>query len=443
MAHPEPLLRGRAPASTAGARGPAAPAIRARAVLRRALPDAVHPPGGRARRLHRRGGPSALHGAGVPEALLESHRVHHRADRAHLSARASSRSDGRGLRDAGRLEPAGRRRGVGVARARAGRARRRGLGGRLVQLHQPAQPDADRLQQRPGQRLRDLDARPAARPHLSGRVPGRAAAATRIAVEGSTRPAWSPRWRPTTCCGGCTRSGCWSSAASSDVVPQLVALVRDRSVDAIGTNGAAMHALWTLHGLGALNETTTRAPVGRASGRAAAIRPAACARRQRWSCRATRRRPRPCSRPACAGSRSAHAPRGVPGAGRDAARRRRLAARCTRRAATPQLRRPLAGPALFIAAHRHRERFLTDIGPIRTRCRSRPCPSRCASETGCPTGASRRRQTSPPHWKDMEMPGSWESQGLPSLRRRRLVHAHDRPAVERRVRAQPDVRPGR
>jgi putative membrane-bound dehydrogenase-like protein len=38
-----------------------------------------------------------------------------------------------------------------------------------------------------------------------------------------------------------------------DVVPALIALVGDTSVDAIGLNPAAIHALWTLHGLGTLD----------------------------------------------------------------------------------------------------------------------------------------------------------------------------------------------
>lgn len=38
----------------------------------------------------------------------------------------------------------------------------------------------------------------------------------------------------------------------ADVVPALCELVRDTSVDAIGLNPAAIHALWTLHGLGAI-----------------------------------------------------------------------------------------------------------------------------------------------------------------------------------------------
>ncbi len=38
-----------------------------------------------------------------------------------------------------------------------------------------------------------------------------------------------------------------------DVLPQLIALVEDRSRDAIGLNVGAIHALWTMHGLGALD----------------------------------------------------------------------------------------------------------------------------------------------------------------------------------------------
>jgi putative membrane-bound dehydrogenase-like protein len=39
-----------------------------------------------------------------------------------------------------------------------------------------------------------------------------------------------------------------------DVVPDLIALTQDKSVDAIGLNPGAIHALWTLHGLGAIKD---------------------------------------------------------------------------------------------------------------------------------------------------------------------------------------------
>ena len=41
---------------------------------------------------------------------------------------------------------------------------------------------------------------------------------------------------------------------SKDVVPQLLALVKDTSVDEIGLNTATIHALWTLHGLGVMSD---------------------------------------------------------------------------------------------------------------------------------------------------------------------------------------------
>ncbi len=47
-----------------------------------------------------------------------------------------------------------------------------------------------------------------------------------------------------------------------DIVPDLVALARSRSIDAIGLNAGAIHALWTLHGLGALEGTDRTALAG-------------------------------------------------------------------------------------------------------------------------------------------------------------------------------------
>ena len=63
-----------------------------------------------------------------------------------------------------------------------------------------------------------------------------------------------------------------------DVVPQLIAMVRNQSVDDVGVNGGALHALWTLQGLGELNSTTTdayRAAVDALKHPAAGVRKAA------------------------------------------------------------------------------------------------------------------------------------------------------------------------
>ena len=232
---PQPLLRRRrGTADAAGRRPRRRRRLSERgAVLQRALRDALHPPGRRVRRLHRRRRSPALHRPCVPEAVLEPDRVHQRADRAPGRA-GHHREARRRVRDARRLEPAGRRRRVGRAGAGAGRAGWRGVGVRLVQLHRPAQPDAAGLQQRRRQRLRDVDARRIARPHLPRRLPERAAGRRSCRCRRTTPPGWSRRCRPTTCCGGCTRSGCSSSADQKDVVPQLLALVRNTSVDEIG-----------------------------------------------------------------------------------------------------------------------------------------------------------------------------------------------------------------
>jgi putative membrane-bound dehydrogenase-like protein len=44
-----------------------------------------------------------------------------------------------------------------------------------------------------------------------------------------------------------------------DVVPELIKLVRDQSYDEIGLNCGAIHALWTMHGLGALDSADSDA----------------------------------------------------------------------------------------------------------------------------------------------------------------------------------------
>ena len=45
----------------------------------------------------------------------------------------------------------------------------------------------------------------------------------------------------------------------TDVLPDLYKLARDTSIDAIGLNAGAIHALWTIHGLGALDGKTPEA----------------------------------------------------------------------------------------------------------------------------------------------------------------------------------------
>lgn len=61
----------------------------------------------------------------------------------------------------------------------------------------------------------------------------------------------------------------------TDVVPQLIRLVQDHSVDGLGLNPGALHALWTLDGLGAIANSTQ----ARDAARTALAHPAASVRR--------------------------------------------------------------------------------------------------------------------------------------------------------------------
>src|SRR5690606_17298962 len=62
----------------------------------------------------------------------------------------------------------------------------------------------------------------------------------------------------------------------ADVAPALVELVDDRAVDELGLNVGAIHARWTLHGLGQIEESNGRAL---AAARGALAHPSAGVRR--------------------------------------------------------------------------------------------------------------------------------------------------------------------
>ena len=152
------------------------------------------------------------------------------------------------------LQPAGQRRRVDFADHGRGRARRQRVGHRLVQLHRPAQSDADRLSHRPYAAYEtDLRDKKHGRVY---RVVYDAAAEERVADfagrrdrrKSSSTTLKHPNllWRR-------HAQRLLVERGQNDVVPQLIELVRDGSVDAIGLNVGAMHALWTLHGLGALD----------------------------------------------------------------------------------------------------------------------------------------------------------------------------------------------
>ena len=199
-----------------------------------------------------------------------------------------------------------------------------------------------------------------------------------------------------------------------DVTPQLVALVRDRSVDAIGTNGRALHALWTLHGLGALADATGEA----AAAAVEALRhPAAGVRK-------------------AAAMVLPQAPRftaAILDAGllQDADLHTRLAAVLTLadRPATAGLGEALYAAArdernyrdrwlsraLHIAAFRHREPFLTQYRSDSQALPPEALPIALRLGDNTPDWRTPDAAVLAAEWKEIEAPGSWESQGLPGF----------------------------
>ena len=196
-----------------------------------------------------------------------------------------------------------------------------------------------------------------------------------------------------------------------DVVPQLLTLVRNTSVDAIGINGGAMHALWTLHGLGELNTTTTEAYRGAVQ---ALKHPAAGVRKA-----AAQVLPK-----------TAVAAAAILDAGllQDPELHTRLAATLViaDMPASPQTADalykesqkaetysdPWLGRAFYIAATRHQAGFLPLYSADATRLpfSSLSVPLRMGNAT--PDWRSPGAQELNASWKDMPLPGNWESRGL-------------------------------
>jgi putative membrane-bound dehydrogenase-like protein len=199
-----------------------------------------------------------------------------------------------------------------------------------------------------------------------------------------------------------------------DVVPQLIGLVRDTSVDAIGTNGAALHGLWTLHGLGELTSTTTeagRAAVGALKHPAAGVRKAAAM-----------------VLPTGAESSAAILSAGLL---QDPDLHTRLAvilklADMPASAATGQAIYTASldaanygdrwlSRALYIAAYRHREGFLSAYRADPQALPSSALPVALRLGNNRPDWRTPGASVLAADWKETEVPGKWESHGLPDF----------------------------
>ena len=199
-----------------------------------------------------------------------------------------------------------------------------------------------------------------------------------------------------------------------DVVPQLVTLARGKAVDEIGLNGGALHALWTLHGLGELSTLTTdagRAAVDALKHPAAGVRKAA----------------------AMVLPKTPESAQAILQAGllRDPDLHTRLAVLLVlaEMPASPEVARALyvasaAGDnyadrwlsrATFIAATRHKDAFVAEYRADPKALPSSALPMSLRLGTTRPDWRTPDAASIAADWKDMQAPGSWESRGLPDF----------------------------
>jgi uncharacterized protein len=199
-----------------------------------------------------------------------------------------------------------------------------------------------------------------------------------------------------------------------DVVPQLIKLVQNTSVDAIGINGGAMHALWTLKGLGEIDapgSDSYRAAVAALKHPASGVRKAAAM-------------VLPKTAPAATALLSN-------GALADQDLHTRLAATL---AVAEMPEAPEIGTALYresrkpenfsdrwlsrafyIAALKHKSSFTTAYKADKNAVPFDALPISIRLGTLKPDWRQPNAKEIAADWKDMQVPGNWESRGLPDF----------------------------
>jgi putative membrane-bound dehydrogenase-like protein len=202
--------------------------------------------------------------------------------------------------------------------------------------------------------------------------------------------------------------------AQKDVVPQLIALVRNPSVDAIGVNGGAFHALWTLQGLGSLDTPSGAAytaAVGALKHPAAGVRKAA----------------------AMVLPHTGEAAQAILTAGllKDPDFHTRLAAALALAdmPSSPEIGQALyresqvspnytdkwLSRAFYIAATRHQKGFTTAYHADRNALPYTDLPIALRIGSIKPDWRSPAAPVIASDWKDMQVPGNWEARGLPDF----------------------------
>ncbi len=199
-----------------------------------------------------------------------------------------------------------------------------------------------------------------------------------------------------------------------DVVPQLVALVRNTTVDSVGISGGAFHALWTLQGLGALDALSGEAytaAVGALRHPAAGVRKAAAmvlphteASAQAILTAGLLKDPDLHTRLAAVLA-LADVP-ASPAVGQ---------ALYAASQATPNFTDKWLSRAFFVAASRHQASFTAAYKADRSALPYSALPVALRIGAIKPDWRSPAAAEIATDWKDMQAPGNWESRGLPDF----------------------------
>ncbi len=206
-----------------------------------------------------------------------------------------------------------------------------------------------------------------------------------------------------------------------DIVPQLIAMVRNKAVDEIGTNGGALHALWTLHGLGELKAPASAAadsattPAYRAAVEALK-HPAAGVRKAAAMVLPTTQLDQPLL---------------AAGLLQDPDLHTRLAAvlAVADLPTSPEIGQALytasqrpenygdrwLSRAIYIAANRHQKVFTTAYRADPNRLPYTGLPISLRLGTMRPDWRAPADAELSSEWMDMQVPGNWESRGLPDF----------------------------
>jgi putative membrane-bound dehydrogenase-like protein len=199
-----------------------------------------------------------------------------------------------------------------------------------------------------------------------------------------------------------------------DVVPKLIALARNTTVDDVGVNGGAFHALWTLHGLGELTTPTTdafRAAVGALKHPAAGVRKAAAM--------VLPKDPASAAALLSAGALAdpdLHTRLAIALVAADLPASAEMAQALYRESAKPEnFGDKWLGRAFYIAATRHQEYFLASYKSDKAAVpfAALPVPLRLGNlkpDWRTPAAAELAAD-----WKDIQVPGAWETRGLPDF----------------------------